>query len=554
MTNTSHAPNGGRNPVKRGLWRQRSHRARNESRAAYIERLLVNKGKRKISFSIQTKILALIFGALALFGVISALVSYRFYEDATIAQHKQLGVATSALVASVIDADRVSSFIKEGTDDEGYLMTRRKLEIIKGSSPNIEYVYVYKILPQGCQVVFDLDTSEDAQSQPGSIVKFDDSFKEYLPALMKGEKIEPVISDDTYGWLLTVYTPVRDSKGVTQCYAAVDISMNDLRNDSKRFFNTLAQFFSLVMLFILIPAAIWARKMINPINRMAETTGRFVFDNEKSMEENLSKIARLNIRTGDELENLYRSFVKMTGDSVRYIKDINQKNATIQKMHENLLVTIAELVENRDENTGQHIRKTAKYVSLILEEMRRRGVYADKLTDEYINSVVQAAPLHDVGKIHVPDMILNKPGKLTDEEFEVMKTHTTHGGKIIDTIIELMPESNYLAEAKNLAMYHHEKWNGKGYPSGLAGEDIPLSARVMAVADVFDALVSRRSYKEGFPYEKALGIIQQESGKHFDPQVVEAFMAVKDKALETADGFIARANAPFNTTPATSKA
>jgi response regulator RpfG family c-di-GMP phosphodiesterase len=330
--------------------------------------------------------------------------------------------------------------------------------------------------------------------------------------------------------------------------------MNDLRNDSKRFFNTLAQFFSLVMLFILIPAAIWARKMINPINRMAETTGRFVFDNEKSMEENLSKIARLNIRTGDELENLYRSFVKMTGDSVRYIKDINQKNATIQKMHENLLVTIAELVENRDENTGQHIRKTAKYVSLILEEMRRRGVYADKLTDEYINSVVQAAPLHDVGKIHVPDMILNKPGKLTDEEFEVMKTHTTHGGKIIDTIIELMPESNYLAEAKNLAMYHHEKWNGKGYPRGLAGEDIPLSARVMAVADVFDALVSRRSYKEGFPYEKALGIIQQESGKHFDPQVVEAFMAVKDKALETADGFIARANAPFNTTPATSKA
>ena len=514
----------------------------------------MNKGKRKISFSIQTKILALIFGALALFGVISALVSYRFYEDATIAQHKQLGVATSALVASVIDADRVSSFIKEGTDDEGYLMTRRKLEIIKGSSPNIEYVYVYKILPQGCQVVFDLDTSEDAQSQPGSIVKFDDSFKEYLPALMKGEKIEPVISDDTYGWLLTVYTPVRDSKGVTQCYAAVDISMNDLRNDSKRFFNTLAQFFSLVMLFILIPAAIWARKMINPINRMAETTGRFVFDNEKSMEENLSKIARLNIRTGDELENLYRSFVKMTGDSVRYIKDINQKNATIQKMHENLLVTIAELVENRDENTGQHIRKTAKYVSLILEEMRRRGVYADKLTDEYINSVVQAAPLHDVGKIHVPDMILNKPGKLTDEEFEVMKTHTTHGGKIIDTIIELMPESNYLAEAKNLAMYHHEKWNGKGYPSGLAGEDIPLSARVMAVADVFDALVSRRSYKEGFPYEKALGIIQQESGKHFDPQVVEAFMAVKDKALETAEGFIARANAPFNTRPATSKA
>jgi HD-GYP domain-containing protein (c-di-GMP phosphodiesterase class II) len=134
-------------------------------------------------------------------------------------------------------------------------------------------------------------------------------------------------------------------------------------------------------------------------------------------------------------------------------------------------------------------------------------------------------------------VILNKPGKLTDEEFEIMKTHTTAGGNIITSLIDKVPDSDYLYEAKNLAMYHHEKWNGKGYPSGLAGEDIPLSARVMAVADVFDALISNRCYKKGFPYDKALGIIREERGRQFDPKIVDAFFAAEDQILEVADKF-----------------
>ena len=137
----------------------------------------------------------------------------------------------------------------------------------------------------------------------------------------------------------------------------------------------------------------------------------------------------------------------------------------------------------------------------------------------------------------VPDAILNKPGKLTDEEFAVMKSHTVVGGKILASLIESVPDSDYLYEACNLATYHHEKWNGKGYPTGLSGENIPLSARVMAVADVFDALVSNRSYKKGFPYEKALGIMHEETGTHFDPGVMKAFFAVQDKILEVADKF-----------------
>lgn len=491
----------------------------------------------RFHFSIQKKILLLIFVALAIFGYISARLSYQYYLDATIEQHKRLGVSTSALVASVIDADRVQNFIKNGENASGYMNTKRQLEIIRDSSPNIKYVYVYKILPDGCHVVFDLDTNEMEADKPGEVVEFDEAFAPYLPTLLKGGRIEPIISDDKFGWLLTVYTPVYDNDGVCQCYAAVDISMDHLREETENFYNSLAKVFAGVLAAILLIAALLAHRIITPINSMAKTTDGFTFDDEKALEHNLDLIRGLNIQTGDEIENLYRSFVKMTNDSVQYVSDINRKNETIRKMHNAFLITLADMVENRDQNTGDHIRKTAAYVRIILEEMKREGVCTEQLTDKFIENVVSSAPLHDVGKINVSDTILNKPGKLTDEEFEIMKTHTTAGGNIISSLIDKVPDSDYLYEAKNLAMYHHEKWNGKGYPSGLAGEDIPLSARVMAVADVFDALVSNRCYKKGFPYDKALGIIQEERGRQFDPRIVDAFFAAEDQILEVADRF-----------------
>jgi HD-GYP domain-containing protein (c-di-GMP phosphodiesterase class II) len=141
-----------------------------------------------------------------------------------------------------------------------------------------------------------------------------------------------------------------------------------------------------------------------------------------------------------------------------------------------------------------------------------------------MRDVEMSAPLHDVGKINIPDNILNKPGRLTEEEFAIMKTHTTAGKQIIEKAINTMEGDNYLKEAKNMAAYHHERWDGKGYPEGLHGEVIPLSARVMAVADVFDALASPRIYKPAFPLEEAIRIIEEGSGTQFDPKCVEVFV------------------------------
>ena len=195
-------------------------------------------------------------------------------------------------------------------------------------------------------------------------------------------------------------------------------------------------------------------------------------------------------------------------------------------MQFNIITMMADIVENRDENTGGHIKRTAKYVEIIARELKRREAYPEILTEEHLADMIVAAPLHDIGKIHISDTILNKPGRLTEEEFETMKSHTTSGQNLLNHARRELGEYEYLNIAVEMAAYHHEWWNGKGYPDGIKGEEIPLCARIMAVADVFDALSSRRCYKDAMPLEKAYAIIREETGTHFDPKVAEAFFAV----------------------------
>lgn len=201
----------------------------------------------------------------------------------------------------------------------------------------------------------------------------------------------------------------------------------------------------------------------------------------------------------------------------------------VSKMQFNIITMMADIVENRDGNTGGHIKRTAAYVRIIARELKRRNNYSDILTEKYVDDMIVAAPLHDIGKIHISDIILNKPGKLTDDEFDIMKTHTTAGGELLAHAMEELGESSYLKIAYEMALYHHERWDGKGYPQSIQGENIPLCARIMAVADVFDALTAKRCYKSAMSFEKAVGIIREESGTHFDPVVADAFLNVIEK-------------------------
>lgn len=493
-----------------------------------IEKTIREKKTRSVS--IRIRLLACLSISALLIMLTASAISSVLYRKTLEAEHMTIAENLADSVASVIDGDNVNAYIAQGRAHPDYNEIEEKLYWLRGSNAEVEFIYVYQIRKDGCYAVFDLDTEEFPGAEPGDFVPFEEGFEPYIDDLLAGHEIPALVTDDSYGWLLTIYKPVYDSSGICRCYACVDISMNDL-HDYRRNFAVRLLILVIVMFVLTLTVSLWIveQSIVLPINTMAYATGAFAYDSDKAREENVKRIRELGIRTGDEIENLYHAIAKTTQDSMDNIADIQYKNETISQMQNGLIMVLADMVESRDQNTGDHIKKTAAYVEVITDEMRKRGFYQEEMTDEFIRSVISAAPLHDVGKIHISDTILNKPGKLTDEEFRTMQKHTLYGSEIIDRAIKMVPEPGYLAVAKELAEYHHEKWNGKGYPHGLKGETIPLSARIMAVADVFDALVSRRSYKEPFSFEKAIGIIREDAGSHFDPLVAEAFLGAEER-------------------------
>jgi len=209
--------------------------------------------------------------------------------------------------------------------------------------------------------------------------------------------------------------------------------------------------------------------------------------------------------------------------------EIERKSLLIINMQNHTIDSLSNLVENRDEDTGEHIHRTRAYVKLLATQLKEKGLYPDILTSHYIDLLERAAPMHDIGKIVIPDAILKKPGPLTEEEYEFMKKHTSEGGRIVHEILDGYEEPDYIQITADIATHHHEKWNGSGYPDKLSGEDIPLCARIMALADVFDALVSPRVYKLPISYEKSFKIIEEGVGTLFDPVIAREFLSIKEK-------------------------
>ena len=272
----------------------------------------------------------------------------------------------------------------------------------------------------------------------------------------------------------------------------------------------------------------------------------------------LSRAERLALATPQRMKELFWHYVMprlicvtavallASGITRRNAKMLDAQAALAEKVQEEMarknglqtrvIDALATLIETRDVGTGEHVIRTKKYVGMIAREMQKDDQYRDCLTDHMIMEIENAAALHDVGKIAVSDLILLKPGRLTPEEFEEIKKHSTKGGQIIRNIFSTFEDdAAFLKIAEDIAVSHHEKWNGLGYPAGLKGEEIPLPARIMAVADVFDALVSVRVYKAAMTPEAALDLIESESGSHFDPDVIRVVSRMRRELIDAAN-------------------
>lgn len=212
----------------------------------------------------------------------------------------------------------------------------------------------------------------------------------------------------------------------------------------------------------------------------------------------------------------------------RYSKHLEELvNEKVREISDSQLATIYALVklsESRDDDTGVHIERTAAFCRLLAERAKESGYCTEEIDELFLDTIFKASPLHDIGKVGIPDSILLKPGRLTEEEFQVMKTHVLIGYQTLSKIQLEYSRNGFLKMGMDIALCHHEKWDGSGYPRGLTGEEIPLSARIMAIADVYDALRSKRVYKEAFSHEKSVSIIQDGQGRHFDPRLAETFL------------------------------
>jgi putative two-component system response regulator len=219
-------------------------------------------------------------------------------------------------------------------------------------------------------------------------------------------------------------------------------------------------------------------------------------------------------------------------------REVAKRTGEVVALQDVTILALASLAETRDADTGNHIRRTQFYVKALAERLREHPRFAWFLTESNINMLFKSAPLHDIGKVGIPDRILLKPGRLDAPEFEIMKTHTTLG---FDAIVQaenaLGTRIDFLSFAKSIALSHQEKWDGSGYPQGLAGDDIPIPARLMAVADVYDALISRRVYKDGFAHEKSVQIMIESRGTHFDADMIDAFVDIQEEFRAIAQRF-----------------
>ncbi len=497
------------------------------------------KHKVKKSFSLKAKVLMLLVVASILIGTSASIISFLLFRESEERGRTNQGIGVSNVAARMVDGDHVKEYLSGEYDEDEYKLTAIRIGDLRNYVPDVEDLYILSITEKGVKIVFGEDKAGNIIS-PGTIKVLDEEIKQYYADLCSGKEV-PIIKHDTeYGEVISVSNRVFDSHGKCVAYSIVNISTDEMKAEIYEFLiKVITLFFGIFLLILTVSLFLAEKGITTPINDITGATQAFAYDTEEARDKSVEKIENLNIRTGDEIENLYHAIAKTTHDTVGYIDDVNEKNNIIMKMQNGMIMVLADMVEGRDQNTGDHVRKTAAYVRLILNKLREAGKYTDKLTDKYIEDVVSSAPLHDVGKIGVSDLILNKEGPLEKDEFDKMKLHTVYGDEMITKAMStLAGNTGYLMEAKNLARYHHERWNGKGYPDGLKGEEIPLSARVMAVADVFDALVSKRCYKPPFSYEKAFNIIEEEIGEQFDPEVAKAFLAAKEEAIEIAKSHI----------------
>ena len=504
--------------------------------------------EKKKNKGISIKIVTAVYSAVVIIvlTIVIVVAGYSLYENHVMENYKKYVTTVLEYAYTVADEYSFGDMITAREMPGAYEEMRAGLNHVKESS-DIDYLYAvyFDDVNDISSLTYAINAKTAEELNNGGTYTYlgtpceEGSFEEDTLRILQDAVMTKKTDSDVmegysegYGHMFNGYKVIFNSAGEAAGLICVEINVNSIRGELSHYIRNIALFvavFTVVITVIFVGLSEYY--IIYPIAKLTDSARDFVknIGDQESIDKCVENIKSIGVRSNNEIGQLYTTVTKMESDMADQYRDIRRYSDNVLKMQDGLITLIADMVEDRDSDTGYHIQKTASYVRIIMDGLKRKGYYAEQLTPQFVEYVVKSAPLHDTGKIKISDTILNKPGRFTPEEFEIMKKHAVYGKEIIDKAISTVEGESYLREASNMAGYHHERWDGKGYPNGLKEEEIPLSARIMAVADVFDALASKRVYKPAFPLDEALRIIEEGKGTQFDPRCVEVFLeAVPD--------------------------
>ncbi len=478
-----------------------------------------NKEKKKKEYAKSTLsgsvVIMFILVALILDAVVIS-VGHYVYTSEMLDSYGRIGTGIAQVVVSSVDGNNVDEMM-EGKEQNEYASLVNITHSLLQRTPGVRRVYIYSMQRDGMHLLFDTD-AEDAKV--GDIVEYTDILEPYLDDLVEGRNIESFVTGNGDGRIMTSLVPVLDVRNNCVCYVGCDMLMDSAYKSRYDFTLTLSLLVSIPTFIVVLIAALFVyRRVVRPINKLDSYLRNFA-NGDKNAAENLGEFGS---DTADEI-------LSLRDDTVKLMDDISEYSDAADKYRENITKGI-EAVMDIKSNNSECLDKYSEFVRIIMDELRSRWEYGRVILDEEYDDIIRFAPLYDMGELFISNSIMQKDGKLTKEEYEKLKTHTVKGDKVIDEIDDKISLGGDSLILRQMALSHHEHWDGSGYPNGLKGQEIPLPARIIAVPDAFNAILTKKSYRSGQSIDAAFDIIRNESGKQFDPSVARAFI-VQRPAIE----------------------
>ncbi len=474
-----------------------------------------NRKSPSLKFNILVNFLVIAFGL----NFVIAGISFSFYNDTIKSESNRTSIGMTNSIASGINGNRVNDWIY-GKRMEEYSHTKNEVINFVKASDEIEKITVAKMLADDILILFEVGDNL-IYGRSFGMIPYSTELEKVKNDLLYGYQIEPIKFTKKGESYIMSLTPVKSSDGDTECYVICEISLGGLEEERALLVKALAAALSISTALAILAYLYLNSILVAPLRRIDAGLDAFADDN-KLAEKTRSILLDKKQNRIRELENMNKHFVEL-------IDDVSTHSEQVDDFGNDVIKNVSNMVNLRNVSDTSNIDQIKDYTLLIIENLRRKRKYKTQITDMFTDAMITAVPLYDLGELLVSDDILNKNDSLTEEEYAALKKHTEDGVALVDDVIGGIHDEYYVQIAKDMAQYHHEKWNGSGYMAGLKGKEIPLAARIIAVPDVFNALISDKTYRKGKTIEEAFDIIKKGRKVLFDKDVVDAFFqAEKD--------------------------